>query len=427
MRIMPCAAFAVAATLWAGTTGAQSAQYTAPGDDAGAEPVTKEEIERRMEDARWRLGPVRIAPYFGVRNLAWVENVFADEEGGGASDLTASLGAGLTAYLPTGPRLFWVAQAMPEYVYWADLAERRELVGRYGAGVYADLNRLTFAAAANRIEEQAEISSEEPEPALAELDRVSAEAALRLTSRLSLTAGGSLAEIANRPGDPGDPRSAAFELLDRREERARAGLRFATREVVEFEAGVERHETDFADAARDLSTTGTSPYLSLGLAGNRIELDADVVRRSFDPEPGSLLPPVETTEGTVRLGLTPGWRFEVGLYGRRSLLYSFSGLYTHFDETRYGAELSAPFGSRFSARAFVEAGENDYGAAAGAPPRLDDALAFGAVGTYQFREWLRYDFGYRRLELDSNLPGFDRDTESVLSTLSLTTGSWIWQ
>lgn len=427
MRITPCAALAVAATLWAGTAAAQSAQYTAPGSSGVADPVTKEEIEQRMAEARWRLGPVRLAPYLGVRGLSWVENVFADEEGGGTSDLTASVGAGLTAYLPTGPSLFWVAQAMPEYVYWADLDQRRQLVGRYGAGLFGDFNRLTLAAEATRLEEQTEVSSEEPEPAMGELDRAGVSAALELTSRLSLTAGGSLAEIANRPGDPDDPRSADFERLDRREERSRAGLRYGG-DALTLEAGVERHETDFEDAARDLSTTGTSPYLSLALTGNRVALQAEVTRLSLDPEPGSLLPPVETTEGAVHLGLTPGWRFAIGLYGRRAFIYSFSDLFTHFEETRYGAELSAPFGDRLGVRVFLEAGENDYaGGGLGAPPRLDDAVAFGAIASYRLREWLQYDLGYRRLELDSNLPGFDRDTESVLSTLSLTTGSWIWQ
>lgn len=434
MRAPSRAIPAIAASLLLGLASAaplsaQSVEYTAPGAGAAApvEPLDKEQLEERMEEARWDLGPVRLAPWIGVRGLSWVDNVFARDEGA-VSDVTASFGAGLTAYLPTGPSVVWVAQAMPEYVWWADLAERRQLVGRYGAAVYGDFNRLTFAAEGRRIEEQAQLTSEEPEPAIGQVEHLGATAALRLTSRLSLAAGGSVAEIANRAGDPDDPRSPALFRLDRREETARAGLRWETLGRLRLEAGVERTATDFETAARDLSSTGTSPYLSFHLPGNEVALSAEVVRRSLDPEPGSLLPPTEATVGTLRVGLDPGWRFDVGLFARRALVYSLSGGYSHFDEERWGADLSAPWGDRWTTRAFVEAGGNGYTALdAGVPARDDDALAYGVEVSLKLREWLTYRAGYRRLELDSNLPGLDRDTESVLSTVSLTTGSWIWQ
>lgn len=432
MRIDPRAIPAIAACLCLGLTSAgpaaaQSAQYTAAGLGAGTEPLDKEQLEQQMEAARWRLGPVRLAPYLGVRGLSWVQNVFA-AEGDDTSDLTASLGAGLTAYLPTGPRLFWVAQAMPEYVLWADLAERRQVVGRYGVALHGDLNRLGFALEGRTVEEQTEVTSEEPEPAIGGVDHLGASLALRLTPRLSLTAGAGVEEIANRAGDPDDPRSPDFFRLDRREETARAGLRYAPGERFRLEAGVERHAIDFEGAARDLSSTGTSPYARLAVTGNQIRVAAEVVRRSFEPEPGSALPPTDATIGSLRLGFTPGWRFSVGLYGRRALLYSLSEAHSHFEEDRYGVEVGAPFGRRWTTRAFFEAGGNEYVALGpGAPARSDDALAYGLEGTLKLREWLTYQFGYRRLEIDSNLPGLDRETESLLSTVSLTTGSWIWQ
>jgi hypothetical protein len=434
MRAPSRAIPAIAASLLLGLASAaplsaQSVEYTAPGAGAAAPaaPLDKEQLEVRMEEARWDLGPVRLAPYLGVRGLSWVENVFA-EEGGGTSDLTASVGAGLTAYLPTGPSLVWVAQAMPEYVWWSDLAERRQVVGRYGAALYGDFNRLTLAVEGRRVEEQAQVTSEEPEPAIGEVEHFGATAALRLTSRLSLAAGAAVAEIANRAGDPDDPRSPALFRLDRRDETARAGLRWQAGDRMRFEAGVERTTIEFEAAARNLSSTGTSPYVAFHLAGNEVALSAEVLHRSLDPEPGSLLPPTESTLGSVRLGLDPGWRFDVGLFARRALLYSLTQAYSHFDEERYGVEVSAPWGRLVNTRAFVEAGGNGYTALApGAPARDDDALAYGLEVSLKLREWLTYRAGYRRLELDSNLPGLDRDTESVLSTVSLTTGSWIWQ
>ncbi|HUO86557.1 MAG TPA: hypothetical protein VM617_04135 [Thermoanaerobaculia bacterium] len=427
MSLKPCAALTLAAFLVPGFASAQSAQYTAPGAGAPAATKTKAEIEAQMADARWRLGPVRLAPYLGISGLSWVQNVFAGD-GEETSDLTGTLGAGLTAYLPTGSNVFWVAQARPEYIYWADLAERRQAGGRYGVGLYADFNRLDLVAEGYRMEVQTQVTAEEPEPAIGEVDHLGAGASLRLTSRISLTAGAGIEEIANRAGDPDDPRSPAFALLDRREETARAGLRFEMSEKIHLEAGAERHETRFETEGRDLSSTGTSPYLRLTLTGNRLQLAGEVTRRSLDPEPGSALVPTEGTEGTLRLGLTPGWRFAIGLYASRSLLYSLAGDYSHFDAESYGVEVSAPFAGRWTMRLFAETGENDYTPLAPeVPVRTDDSFAYGASGSLEIREWLTYEFGYRRLELDSNQPGFDRQTSSVLSTLSLTTGSWIWQ
>lgn len=432
MKVEPRAILLIAVSLSLGlarpdTVGAQSAQYTAPGGGGGAAaPLDKEAIEQRMEEARWRLGPVRLAPYLGVRGLSWVENVFA-EEGDETNDVTASVGAGLTAILPTGPNVFWLAQAIPEYVHWADLAERRQMVGRYGAAVHADLNRLRFTLDARRVEEQAQVTAEEPEPAIGEVEHLGGAVALQLTPRLELTADASVDEIANRAGDPDDPRSPEFFLLDRREERLRGGLLF-TSGPLRFEAGAERHATEFEGGARDLSSTGTSPYVGLALTGNRIRLAADVVRRSLDPEPGSALPPTEATTGSLRVDLDLGWRFDVGVHGARSLLYSLAAGYSHFEEERYGLQVAAPFAERWSTVAFVAAGTNDYAVTLpGVPARSDDTLAYGVQVGFEIREWLSYQAGYRRLELDSNLPGLDRDTDSVSSTVSLTTGSWMWQ
>lgn len=411
---------------------AQSSQYTAPGGTNRYELPTAEGVEAEMAAARWRLGGVRLAPWFGLRGLSYEQDVFVDDENE-TSDITGTVGAGLTAYLPTGSRVFWIAQAMPEYVFWLDLTERNEFIGRYGGGVVADLNRLQFVANVHRVEEQSVVTLESPQRVLAERTGVTADAVLDLSRTFALALSLSSQDLAY--GVTGDNTGSAvggfdFARLDRDEQSLAAGVRFQPSDAVTLSVGVELTETDFASGARDLSSTGTSPYLSLDLDGNKISFLADLLYLELEPEPGSRLVPVAKTTGSARLSLTPGWRFSFGLYGHRNVTFSLDDAYSHFLDDRVGVDISAPFGEKLSARAFFESGSADFvrlASAAAQPQRNDDVTAYGLEATYDIGEWLRYRAGFHQVEIDSNLPGFDRDYLRFTSTFVLSTGDWAWR
>ena len=428
MRSWILAALGLCVGLGAAPVGAQPTQYTAPGGGQGGGTKTKQQIEAEMERARWNLGPIRLVPWAGLRNVTYVGNVFATS-GDETSDLTGSLGVGLTAYLPTGPKVFWIAQAQPEYVFWLDLEERRALVGRYGAGVFADLNRLGLALNATRVEEQAVVSSETEQLSLARRDRISADLDLHLTSALDLFAQGSLTDVEDEGAVGDDPGGPPFELLHREERGLRTGLRYNADELT-VEIGAQIAEVEFEPGARDLSNRGTSPFVRLQLDGNRVSFDVELIQRSMEPVGASELVPIDTTSGSLEVSFTPGWRFTLSPYGHRSTVYSLDSDYTHFTEDRWGLGVAAPFG-RLGLRVFGEAGENDYEAAAAAavPPRTDDFTGWGVGFDLELREWLRYRGGFHHLEYDSSLPAFDREIDRVESTLNLAlpAGSWIWQ
>lgn len=430
---------AVAVTAVALSSVAQGSQYTAPGTGGGgAEPSTREQVEQQMEDARWRLGPVRLAPWFGIRGITWEQDVFVADEGE-TSDLTGSVGAGISAYLPTGPDVFWIAQVMPEYLWWLDLDDRNQLIGRYGAGVLADLNRLRVEANVQRTEQQQVVTVESPQQVLLDSRGASLVAELDLSTAFSLGAGLRSTELRQElPGDEDGRGRFDFSRLDRDETVLRGELLYRPREGVEVGAGVERTDTEFATGARNLSNTGTSPYLSLRLDGNRLALDAEVVRRELEPEPGSALQPVDQTQGRARLTFTPGWRFTFGVYGSRHTTYALDLAYSHLTDERIGAEVGAPFGDRLRVRAFYEQGSADFdlrqplapppgGVPAAQGRRSDDLEAYGAEGTYRLGEWLSYRAGLHQVTIESNLPGFDRDYVRVTSSFVLSTGDWAWR
>jgi hypothetical protein len=426
MRFIQTAALAALALLVTLPVAAQTSQYTAPGGALGGEPLTKAQIEAQMEAARWRLGPIRLAPWLALRGLTYESNVFVSGNET-TSDVTGSAGAGLTAYLPTGSNVFWVVQAMPEYLWWLDLSDRNQLIGRYGAGVFADLNRLRIALDGRDVERQAPATSESAQQVIGEETTAHLNVSLDLSTSLSLRADLSSSDLAYRsPDDAPTVGGFRFSDLDRKEQVLRGELVYRRGDKAEVGLGVELTDTEFEAGARNRSSTGTSPSLHLRLNGNRLGLDAQILRRELEPEPGSELRPVRQAEGDFRLTLTPGTRFTFGVYGNRTTAYALADEYSQLTVERLGFEVGSPLGRRLDLRAFFEAGTDDYEGFGGAP-RSDDVTAYGLVANFKIGEWLSYQAGFRQVEYDSNLDAFDRDYFRVTSSLTLSTGEWVWR
>jgi hypothetical protein len=431
MRFTRSAPLAVLFLLLAPTVVAQTTQYTAPGGNVGESLPDREQIESEMEEARWRLGPFRLAPWLALRGLTYEDDVFVENEEGdeeATSDVHGSVGAGLSIYLPTGENVFWVVQALPEYLFWIDLDERNQLIGRYGAGVYADLNRLRLGLDGQLAEQQRTVTSESAQQVLSELTSVHAVAELEVSSAFSFAVDAARREHAYELAD-GSTVSAGFDYsnLDREESVLAGELRYHPSEKIELAVGAESTETDFDSGSRDLSSTGTSPYLRLRLDGNRLLFDARVVRRELEPEPGSALLPVDRTQGSARVELDLSHRFVLSLYGSLSTAYALAADYTQFDEERLGVGVGLPLSERLSLTAFYEAGSDDYEPIPDSLPRSDDVTSWGAGATFQIGEWLHYRAGVTQVDYRSNLPDFDRDYLRIDSSVVLSTGDWVWR
>src|SRR6185295_20290484 len=101
MRLKIRASMTLILCLLAGDVRAQFLKYTPPGGPEETPESRQADIERQVEEARYHLGPVRIAPWASLRDIAYVRNVFTT----GAelpADVTATLGLGLRAYLRNG-------------------------------------------------------------------------------------------------------------------------------------------------------------------------------------------------------------------------------------------------------------------------------------------------------------------------------------
>ena len=419
----------VLALLAAVPAGAQFSQYTAPGTLLDRGTSKKEQLEKAAENARFRLGPLRLAPWFSIRDAAYVSDVFAgsfgDDEGTAVAeeeaDFTITAGAGVQGYLPIGSKAFFTVDALPQYVYWQKQEERRRLNGYYGAGLFGFFNRLTLQSTVRRAEEQAVVTPEFEQRIHTRQDLLEGIAELRVGRAIYLFGSATWRTFEPLVEDLGDdPRLPPFEDLDREERVLRGGVEYRPDDRYRVAVGVEHSEVDFGGTARDRSNSGTSPILEASYESDRLQVLTTLARRSLEPEAGSEFAPFDETTGQLRVTLVPRWRLSYSVYASRDLTYSLEQGYSHFTADRLGGSISSKIGRSSSVEVFFESGVHDYAASSTAvavPVREDDFQAYGTALRLQLSDRLRLNVGVQRTELDSAVAGADRSLTVIQSSL----------
>ncbi|HNX50071.1 MAG TPA: hypothetical protein PKL08_07910 [Thermoanaerobaculaceae bacterium] len=343
----------------AAPAGAQFRQYFAPGSLGETEDPLRTQIDAAMEQARWHLGPIRLQPWIGIRNIGYIDNVYGTEKDK-VSDFTVSAGAGLRAYMPLGAKTVVFARALPEYVYWKKLENRRVWAGRYSAGFYVFFNRLTAEVWSDRTEQQTVLNAELETPITNRLDGVNASLELRLLRRLSLVAQGARNKVRISSSEVAGTLGGYLKALERDEDVVRAGLRYSFSDSLSLTVGGHRSSVDFLDRSYSRSNNGDGLYGALSWKGQRLSASATVSRYAVTPRTGSQFVKFEGTTGQASLGcrLTP----KVGLqgYAGRTLVYSTYAVAPYYTQNVVGAVLSFPVGWRIGARLFGERGTFDY-------------------------------------------------------------------
>lgn len=407
--------------LWwfAAAAGAQFLQYTPPGGPEKDPETRREKLEREYEEARFRLGAVRVAPILSLRDMAYVRNFFAmgNEP---PDDFTATLGLGLRAFLRNGAKATWTVQALPEYVWWAQQGEKRRLDGNYLVGFNGYFNRLTVEAQAGRRQQQEIVTPEVPVPVGARRDGGELLLELRLTGATSIFTAASVnrQEILTEGLD--DFASTGLERLDRQERVLRGGLRWRPRTPWTVGVGAERSEVDFDDDALDRSNSGTAPVAEVRFEGNRLLVRADAAFRSLEAERGSLFLPYDRVTGGAFVSLQAGRVLSPGVYFNRGLVYPLSPDYAYVEDERLGVALDIVLGRRTRARLFTETGTDAYTAFSALTPRREDDLsAYGGSLSFGVSQNLSLVLHATRFSFDSNIPGLDRSYTSAGATINV--------
>ncbi len=411
-----------------GTAGAvygQFAQYTQPGTPTpGGNNVTREDLAEAVANARWHLGGLRVDPWAALRNVSWVKNPAGqpDSASGADSDVNAVGGAGLRAYLPTGPDVTWAAYALPEYVWWDKQTDRNRLNGRYGAGVFAYFNRLSFQASGTLAEQLGIITSEFPELANSRRAEGSVGSTLKLGFSTGLFAEVSTAKTENLLDKTERESGPQLQLLNRDERRLRTGLTYEPRPRWQLRAGVEWTEAKFDADSRDLSNTGTAPLFGIRYQGPKVTASVEAQRRKLEAADGSEFVDTDVTTYSGEL-LAKGTRLSVSVYGRRTLSFALADDYTHFQTDLVGVTASADLGRRTTFQVFAETGQEDFEPARpGVPSRQDDVNSYGGELTMTLWRSARLHLGGSESTFDSNLPGLDRTLTTVRAGISFGIG-----
>lgn len=403
-----CAMFAL--TLTAAPAGAQ---YTAPGRPIPTRHIpSKAEFQDKIEGAPWKTGPLALDPWVGLQDFRIVTELSRQSEAEG-EDLTLTVGAGLRGYLPAGPRALFAVHALPEYVWWQDNEDKRNLNGRYGLGLFAFFNRLNLELSQRRVEQQSFFSSEIQELTTSRNDISTFSLELKLTSNVSLLGIATLQDYRNTEAE-----SIAFSVLDRKDESGELRVQYEIPRGWRFEIGYADTSADFAEGARDLSNSGSVQLASVGLERPRFGFRLDFAFEEREADGGSDFGRFDDTTGNFAVLLKPSTSVDVLGYVRRALVYSTDSRYTVFLEERQGARINFNL-DRVGLGLFGEIGEDDFEVTSPVvPDRIDDVTAYGAELEIKFRE---VSLGVRaiRTDYESGSREFDRDVTSVQFNVEL--------
>lgn len=357
-----------------GATGA-AAQYTVLGGSAGPGAPEEETLRESVEEARWSVGPLRLQPWLGLRDVSYVrQQQSVSGEAAARDQLTVTVGAGLRAYAPVGSRVVWAAHALPEYVWWQDDESKDGLNGRYGMGFFGYANRLRFHLSHRLVEQQDFFSDEVQELTSTSAATSSVGAEVQVVRGIHVYGSWERQDIE---GDAGD--DVRFTLLDRVEDGWSAGVRLRSHRGWTLGVGVREAEGNFDDGARDLSFESEALTFDLAASVRRFQIDLRIEDAELRPQPGSDLPPLEETFGDARLGFEPPGRVGYELFAQRQRSFSIFASRALVVTQEQGLRLFLELGRSWNLRLLGGTGTLDAEGVAGAPSQSDEYDLWGAT------------------------------------------------
>lgn len=387
------------------------AQYNPPGSTIDSADIPEEdELRGPMEDARLRLGVLRLQPWIGLRDASIVT---ATGEGG--TDLTLSVGAGLHGYLKMGRHWVGATHVIPEYIWWQEDENRRSLGGRFGLGVFGFYNRLNLEISARRQEIQRFFSSEFQELATIRQDVARVGFEIEIAKPFILYGRHMRTESESQEGD-----IVQFSLLDQRRESTRVGVKYRLPPGIFLGLGLEEISRDFDDGARNFSHSGTAGVFEASYQGARFSSGLLLRAESLDPRQGSDFAPLDVTTGNFETSWDLRRSIDLLLYGRRSLNFSINGENSHYVAERIGVR--AGFSLQETGLGLAaEIGKDDFRSiTATTPDRSDDVLGLSLSLSFSLARVLFLNVGVTHTVYDSSISALDRDITVFGATVQLT-------
>ena len=397
-------------------------------DWSGPVPQTRisssqEAIKQALENARYRLGPVRVFPKVSVANAGYNTNVFGTSENE-VGDWEATATAGARFLLPFGKKVYLQADVLPQYNWYASETDLRHFGGGYGGSAFAFFNRLSIEASGLYSDSTVVPTSETPARSVQRSTFGSGTLALDVTHAVSVLGGGSVhrTRYDSLPGSPIPTASLADQ--DRTDSSFFAGVRHSLLGplVVTLVAADGRAEFVNKASQRDNETRS---YLANVLVSTtqRIFLNTTVGYRQGRSLNGSLLPAFNSPVASAFVSWVPTSFLEFQAWGYyRNVSYSLDPNYPLFYETRYGGGPVLSFGPRIRVQLYGNNGKNDYSvtsAAAAPPPQASTTKAtYGGSMSVLFSKVIVLNVGAAADRYRSPVPDQNRTVVRLLTGLS---------
>ena len=316
----------------------------------GRTVATSEQVKSEIERSRFRLGPIRLLPHFGVSG-GYEGNVYGTA-GNEVSDWTATATVGTRWAIPFGTKVYLRGDVLPEYTWYSELAERRRFGGLYQASLLGFFNRLSAEAGGSYARTYDLLSSQDPFRVFEETERGFANLELQLSRPFSVFAGGEVQKFRNFQEEV-PPEVGNVGELDRTSSFARAGLRYRISRSLDVSARVEYARTEF-DRTRERDNQSDAGVLALFFNRPRLFLNLSGGYRSVEPRGHTNFPEYSTGTGSYFISFFVARPLELQAYGRRGLGYGLNRLDPYYIETANGGGINLRILQRLTLRGYGE-------------------------------------------------------------------------
>lgn len=381
----------------------------------------RESLEREADQARIRLGPLRLRPVLSLGNFGYTNNFFGETEEARKGDFTATVMGGVKAIVPVGSRLFFRGSVLPSYHWYLDNEERRGFGGTYDFSALWYVSRFSFEARAGSYTANVNLSSEVEQPVEQNVLAGRLRAQYELGSRTTLVGDLNLAKRSY--GGPGlsEEELDTVAGLDGTDAVWSIGVRRKVGARLLVGVSYEQGDLTFVNEGELRDATSRGVLGSAYLDNSRLDVNVYLGYRDFQPKGGSSFVPYSGPSGGADVGYALSRLITLGAFGRSSLISSLYSDAAFYDEQRVGASLG--FSPRWaSLLVSFEAGPNRYTNPTPQPDgssvtRKDDVRTIRAGIRGRISRFLNLGITADKSDYTSNLPGLDRSVFRIGTTV----------
>lgn len=378
-----------------------------------------------MASARFRLGPVRLLPFFELYNVGWTNNALVTSEGT-IDDYTASVSAGARLVVPFGQKLFLRGNVAPTYDWYYRTEALRGFGGSYSGELLGLFNRLTVGAGGGYKERISTVSSEVARDVFNTTTSGTAKVELKILERLSLFGGAAVATMRQEDPTASTPGLSPVSNLDRTETGYRAGLRYAFSSAVSLGLMGEEVRTRF-DVNGELQDNDVRGLLLVARYDReRFYLEGTAgVREGKAVMPNEYFPDYRTWTYGYFASYFVTHAFEVQVRGARRPEASLFLDNPYYFETRNAVALRLAAGRRLSFHVSGELGSNRYvnpvlvTATGEIVTRVDDTTSFGGGFEFSVSRVIKVGLTATQERWDSNIDYYDRNLLRITGGLRI--------